>query len=367
MDDWLQFSMKKVLLFTDKLGSGGAQRQLVGLAILLKQCNFNVVMLDYWDATFYDAILEKYGIEFKHAYTKGKMNIIRMVKREIERFQPDVLISYMEHPSIVACVCKRLCHHKFKLIVSERNTTQQNDFRTYLRFNLFRIADAVVPNSHAQENFILRNYSFLKNRTICITNFIDTSFFEPSNEPTKRTCFRFLVVGRIVEQKNPFRFIQALKIVSSYSTRPFHVDWYGDPFPDDYRFQCEDLARRLGIEHLITFYPAKSNILSEYQNSDAFILPSIYEGFPNVLCEAMSCGLPILAGNICDNGNIMNNGANGYLFDPLSPDDMASKLMNMLNLGLDAMQTMSKESRRIALSKFSKEEFLNQYIELLED
>ena len=208
--------MKKILLFTDILGSGGAQRQLTTLAFLLKKRGFDILMLDYWDSDFYDNYLNENGIPFKHIPTKGKWNIIKMFVRESNMFKPDVVISYMENPSVVACAGKYLCKKKFKLIVSERNTTQIITGATKLRMNLFRTADRVVPNSISQGAFINEHYPFLRKKVRVIRNVIDIKKFSlPDTKIESNKLKRILVVARVVEQKNVVRFIEAIKIIKN--------------------------------------------------------------------------------------------------------------------------------------------------------
>lgn len=50
----------------------------------------------------------------------------------------------------------------------------------------------------------------------------------------------------------------------------------------------------------------------EYRKADVFCLPSLYEGYPNVVAEAMSCGLPILCSNVCENPYIVEEGAMAF-------------------------------------------------------
>lgn len=358
--------MKKVLLFTDILGSGGAQRQLVTLARLLKVKGYDVCMLDYWDSTFYDDYLNANCIPFAHELTKGKINIIRMLTAYINRIQPDVVISYMENPSIVACLCKVIAKKKFKLIVSERNTTQELTIQCRIRFALFRLADYIVPNSHSQEHFISEHYSSLCKKIKVITNVIDANKFVPAQVRPKNSVFKFVVVARVVEQKNVLRFIEAVSLLKKrgYS---FRIDWYGNPFPQDYFTKCLNMRANKHVEDVLYFHNPTREVVGVYQSADAFILPSIYEGFPNVLCEAMSCGLPVVASAVCDNPNILGDECCGYLVDPLRSESIADAMEKMLKLSLEERYAMGHESRKHIENYFSEDKFINSYIELIEE
>lgn len=359
--------MKKILLFTDILGSGGAQRQLVTLAIKLKERGYNVLMLDYWDSDFYDAYLDKHNISYKHVLTKGKLNILKMFIREVNLYQPDVVISYMENPSILACLAKPFTTKKYKLIVSERNTTQNNNLSVKIRMNLFRIADYVVPNSHSQKEFIYSKYRFLKDKTVTITNVIDTHKFVPlPSKKIEKGKVNFCVVARVVEQKNVLRFIDAIYLVSR-KTDKFHIDWYGEPYPQDYFEKCKNKLIEYQLEDIISFHPATKDIVSVYQRADAFILPSIYEGFPNVLCEAMACGLPVIASNVCDNPTILNGSKCGLLINPLDENDIADKIIKTIMIPKEELYRMGLLSRAQILSSMSDDNFVNSYIKIIEN
>lgn len=357
--------MKKILLFIDVLGSGGAQRQLVSLARLLKETGkYQISVVDYYDNSFFDEELKHSGINYKHYPTKGKLNIIKLFRQVVKESAPDLIISYLEHPSIIACVVKLLSRNKFHLIVSERNTTQKNNLNIWLRFQLFRLADFVVPNSYSQKQFIEKNYNFLTNKTFTIHNYIDTSRFKPRLN-RKLDAKRGLVVGRVVEQKNVLKVLEAFNILKDRGV-VVHFDWYGKPHPESYYKQCKDYIQKNKIHEYITFYPPTSQIENKYSEASFFMLPSIYEGFPNVLCEAMSAGLPVLASDVCDNSIIVSEEVNGFLFNPNSANEIADKIQTMIMLNEAQYSMMAQKSREIALEKFSKEKFIQHYLRLIE-
>ena len=103
----------------------------------------------------------------------------------------------------------------------------------------------------------------------------------------------------------------------------------------------------------------------QYQKADIFCLPSYFEGFPNVVCEAMSCGLPILASNVCDNANIVSEGENGVLFNPQSIDEISLAVITMLERHQEELNRMSSTSRLRAQELFSLKAFVNDYISII--
>ena len=354
----------RILLFIDILGSGGAQRQIVGLAELLCKQGHDVLLLDYWDSVFYDEYLMARQIPFEHCLTKGKWNILQMFKRKVESFQPEVVIAYLDSPTIIACLGKLCSRHKFRLIVSERNTTQYNNWKTRLRMHLFRLADVVVPNSYSQQAFIDKNYPFLHNKVVTITNMVDTLRFKPAQNKSQNEVSRFVVVGRVVAQKNPLRFIEAVKLLKEAGYE-FRVDWYGDPYPQSYYEQCQKLIQEQDLQACFQFHPATQDIVSVYHEADAFVLPSIYEGFPNVLCEAMACGLPVIASNVCDNPHILCDTINGYLVNPHDAHDISAKMQQMLTLKPEERMQMGLESEKIISERFSIQSFERAYNQLI--
>ena len=90
----------------------------------------------------------------------------------------------------------------------------------------------------------------------------------------------------------------------------------------------------------IHFHQHTQDVLRKYQECDVLCLPSLYEGFPNVICEAMSCGKPILCSNVADNALLVHNGKNGLLFDPTSVDDMAEKLIMLYKITKNDLEKM---------------------------
>ena len=358
--------MSRILCFIENLGSGGAERQLTGLAVMLKQQGHQVKVCYYVKKEFYLPYLQENGVKgycLEEASNPKKRFFA--LREHIKTVKPDTVISYSASPSMIACLLK-LSGSKFNLIVSERNTTQRIDKSVKLRFFLYRWADHIVPNSQSQADFIHKHFPNLSSKVKVVTNFVDTDKFSPSDvtqsnhEETRMVC-----VGRLMPQKNIPRFIEAISKVVNDGYK-IYVDWFGKDLNDAYSKECYSAISNCHMEDVFVFHVPSSSIQDEYRFADVFCLPSLYEGFPNVLCEAMSCGKPVLCSRVCDNPSIVDEGENGLLFDPLSVDSMVSTIECFCGFSMEKKKAMGKKSREIAVGLFSVDTFISRYCKIIE-
>lgn len=355
----------KILLLIDSLGAGGAQRQLVGLAVMLKQSGYDVTVATYHDNSFYADSLSESKVPY--VYLKDANNTYKRIwaiSRYIRHIKPEWVIAYLETPSIVASIA-HIFNRKFKLIVSERNTSQTIGKNEKIRFRLFSFANYIVPNSYAQENFINNHFPKLKDKTITIANFVDTDYFVPIQHRRKQTP-KIVIAASIWESKNTLGFIDAVKLLKDKGLK-FHISWYGKvEHYIDYFNKCEEKIMHLDVADCISLLDKTKQIRDKYQEADFFVLPSFYEGTPNVICEAMSCGLPVACSNVCDNPIYVQSGENGFLFNPSDINSMAEVIAKLLSIDDETYSKYRDNSRRIAVEKLSKKKFIKSYINLLE-
>lgn len=358
--------MKKVLCLIDNLGPGGAQRQLVGLASFLKEKEYDVTVAFYYDDPFYVNLLQ--ANEVPYVFLEKAQNTtfrIWHIARYIRKTRPDAVISYLETPSICACFAK-LFNRRFKLIVSERNTTQHTGRNEKIRFNLFRLANYVVPNAYSQETYMRTYFPKLANKTVTIPNFVDLKHFVPPAERHRRKIPEVMIAASIGGPKNTLGFIDAMGLLKSKGYL-FHVSWYGlNNVWADYIKQCREKIELLGLNGFITLKEKSKQIRDIYIDADYFCLPSFYEGTPNVICEAMACGLPIVCSDVCDNSHYVGDGENGFLFDPKDNQSIVAAFERLFSLSEMEYISFCRKSRDCAEQKLAKESFVNKYIKLLE-
>ena len=154
--------------------------------------------------------------------------------------------------------------------------------------------------------------------------------------------------GKFHSQKNIINLVKALNILKK-DYNNLTINWYGDNYSEkkenSYINEIRKYIRLYDLQKKFILHPETHNIVELYQKSDALILPSIYEGLPNVVCEAMSCGLPILASNVCDNSLLVDR-KNGFLFDPNNITDISDKVKKFCNLDEKNRTIRNKQSSK---------------------
>ena len=166
----------------------------------------------------------------------------------------------------------------------------------------YRHADIGIVASNKDKQYICSMYQIPEEKINILGNYIDTAVFRPIN--CEKYADRVIFVGRLNPQKNLFRLLEAI------SKTGLSLDIYGD---GELRGKLERRARELNIQ--VSFIGVVPNhelpeVLNRYRY---YILPSLYEGTPKALLEAMACGLVCIGTDVEGINDIIEDGINGYL------------------------------------------------------
>ena len=353
----------RIICFTDNMGSGGAQRQLSFLAILLARRGHDVTVITYNKGAFFDQFLSENNIKRIRFDCKFKYQIPLRLWKIFRVIEPDGVIAFQTISSLYAEIAS-LFGKKWKLIVSERNLKPKTSMFYESIKVLHFVSDAIVTNSHTTRYYLASKYGFLKTKLHTIYNGVDLDKFKPATFFYHQNYFRLVVLASHSYQKNFASLAKALKLLETDSSLPqFQVDWYGGEAPGWLRRNTE-LARSLGLK-CINIYPPTHCVHQELNNAHALILPSLYEGLPNVVCEALSCGCPVLMSNVCDAKFLVADGESGFLFDPNDPRDIAEVLKKFILLPCADHMYLRKNARSSAERLFNPEAFCHSFERLI--
>lgn len=359
-----------ITCFICSLSSGGAEHQMIELIRLLQEKRYNITL-----ATFAD-IDDHYQMpdRVKRIHIgQGKSKLLKML--DIILFfiniKTDCIISFGQRENLLTLI-PLLFRPKIKVIAGERNLTNGKPlFIEWLLMKiLYRRANFIVPNSYAQANYIKNTVPHYADKVVTITNYTDLSLYK-CHAYTLHDVLRIGIFSRYNSQKNCKRFVEVVRLIKEKCKRPFIIEWYGNQYlkdktPNRDFLSMQELVCHYGLENVLLLKDHIKDVCSVMKGLDAVCLPSLFEGFSNAISEAICCARPMLVSDVSDNGLMVKDGINGYLFNPLDIDNIVSAFIKFFALEEKDCRQMSINSRKIAEELFDAETFVNKYIDLLD-
>lgn len=233
-----------------------------------------------------------------------------------------------------------------------------------IRRSVLRHAQAIVANSEglaetsrAADPFPVR----------IVANGVDCEVFSPPNQTTApesgRRLLRLLFVGRVHREKNLGLVLRQLAAAPAAVRDRIELVVAGD---GPQQSEMATLATALGLTGRVRWlgWQAKSNLPDLYRSADALVNPSLYEGMPNVVLEAMASGLPVFASDVPGNRAVVVPGQTGVLFPLTEPAQLGSALAQWLADPAWGV-TLGRAGRERALADFSWRRAAESYLELL--
>ncbi len=202
-------------------------------------------------------------------------------------------------------------------------------------------ADAVLALT---ENMKQKMREIYDREISIVPNGIDLERFKISPESKKKDSTKTIIfVGRLHPVKGVQYLIEAMAIVHQESPE-VKLILVGD---GEERELLENLTDSLGIRECVEFAGrVPHERVQDYMNqAEVFVLPSLSEGFPVTILEAMACGLPIVATQVGGVPDVIKNGVNGYLVKAKDPNETVEALLKLLQ-DAQLRATISKTNKQ---------------------
>jgi glycosyltransferase involved in cell wall biosynthesis len=185
-----------------------------------------------------------------------------------------------------------------------------------------------------------------------IPNGVDADKYTYMPEKTVSENVKILFCGRLRYQKGLTYLLEALAKIKSRKNMPdviLEIAGFGSE-----EGNLRQLSKRLGLENEVRFIGQldENKLVETYQQSDIFVNPSLNEGMPNSVLEAMSCGLPCIVTNIEGNNEVVRNGQCGLVIPPKDTDSLADALSRLIK-DRDERERFGRMSRRVIEEEYS--------------
>lgn len=360
----------RILCVIDSLGSGGAQRQLVELALVFKERGNDVSFLTYHEDSFYDVPLKNASIETSCIKEPSYFKRILKMRSFIRKGHYDVVISFLEAASFI-CEVAGFPYRRWKLIVGERSANPKILKSKKLKFYRWAhlVADYVVANSNANLDMVRQINPLLPSRKCkVIYNMIDLEKWKPSPAYAPKSENKLVMVVAASQRylKNLNGLVEAVNLLDSEEKVKIRIDWYGDgiipPYTDNSFIEAIEKIKQYNLAEAFNFYPATQNIREKVQMADAVGLFSFYEGLPNAVCEGMACGKTVIATKVSDIPRLLDTV--DLLCIPDNHQSIARSLKYLLSMSKDELVAEGMRNRDKAIELFSKKNTSQSYYRL---
>jgi glycosyltransferase involved in cell wall biosynthesis len=273
---------------------------------------------------------------------RGTLSIFRLVGQLAalyRRTQPHLIVSFLTYTNYLTLIARQLSGCRIPVIVSERNTPSRAlaswrfacIHKSLVRATYSR-ADTIIAISRGVREDLER--CFRVPARLCQVLYNPVAVDEvrtAAKEPADHSWFSdqipiVLACGRLVPQKNYPLLLNAMKRVLEHRPARLFVLGKGPQLAS-----LQALAGKLGIASSVHFAGFQSNPFKFMARAKVFALSSLWEGFGNVLVEAMACGIPVVATR-CPSGpeEIVTDGVNGLLVPSGDPDALAAAILRLL-------------------------------------
>lgn len=346
--------VSNIAILIPTLKKGGAEKQAVLLAKALRD-DYNVtLMVVNKESGFEPELVELSGLQPGQIIcldTHKKRQLFQTLRsRHI-----DTLFCYLTWPDFWGPLMARLAG--VKTIYQGLRNTDLPKWKLLLERIGNRCSTGAIINNYA-------GVEVFKKKGIKRLTVIPNCYLNPMpNKPrTEREYITAVTVGRFVKQKDyPVAISAIAKAMARNPRLRFKIIGHG---------KLEDMVRKLiiaqGIDDRTEILINPSGILNHLLNADIYLSTSLFEGTSNSIMEALDASLPVVATDVGDNDQLVNDGETGFL---VNTGDVSAITASLLKLASDRnlRNTMGEKGNRLLKEKYGFENFKAKYLELLEN
>lgn len=356
-------SCKNILILTATMQKGGAERVI---SLLLKELeneqNIKVHFIMMEDGIDYDLPKSIIPIVLSNSKKSALQKLLELLfvalklKRYVKCNDIDTVISFLYRPNYINILTK-VFGSSHKSIINIRSTTSRyknegflGKVNLFLVKNLFNKSDLIISNSKGVDED-LKSLMNITTNTKVIYNPVDIEYINSKKDICEDVDFEFkqekkyiISVGRLIPLKRNSDLIKAFFELQK-DDDSLELIFLGDGIlKDDLINQCLEFK----VKEKVHFLGNVKNPFYYLNKSDLFVLNSEIEGFPNVLVEAMACGLPVISSD-CKSGprEILEDEKYGLLYPVGDVDALIKKMKYYLYEDIDKETLKTKNLKRI--------------------
>jgi len=354
--------MLKVLHCIHSLSNGGAERQLCLLANASGEARMQATLFCV-DASGHSVTDKSVAIKVLSDNDKYPYRMREELMAVVEEFDPDVIHTWLPAPMNVA-VLSVAAKYGVPAVASYRNRRNFDSWQRIPDFMAMAIwADKIISNNPVSQSSFLYRHLFRHKDGIEIANAVSVNTNLDRKSIVKPEEKRFIFVGRLTHQKNWQTMINAFSKLSADQSWKLIICGDGED-----RKKLESLILALELENNVEIKGFCETVYQEIIDSDFLMLPSWYEGMPNVVLEAMALGVPCGVSLIPAHKSLFDSSVVEF-FDPGSEDQMLKVITKVISGDIDLIEQSKKvlDFSEKFTPKIMAKNYLSEYEKLIDN
>lgn len=284
-------------------------------------------------------------------------SVFRKLSKIFKKEKPDVVHTHLH---VTKYVVPLLIGKKIKRVHTVHNVAQKESGKSGRVLNKFFFKNCrtvPVALSDLVQDSICKTYKIKPEKVPVVFNGIDLDKCIPKTDYRSGEKIKILHIGRFYEQKNHVGLIKAFaRFHESFPHSVLQLIGEGEK-----RQEMEDLVKELSLTKHVEFLGLQTNVYGYLHDADVFTLPSLYEGIPITLIEAMGTGLPIVATNVGGVPDMLKDGESGLLTE-VDEEKIAQAFLEMAK-DEDLRKRLGEQAKAASVA-FSAEQMTEKYLEI---
>lgn len=338
---------------------GGAEAHILSLLLGLRKISGMETCLVVFHDSPLVAKARKENISVRLFDIPRKFDLLAFVRlvRFLKRYRPHIVHTHGSKANLLGRLAAKLAGVEF--VVTTVHSFIEADMEMnrvkralwgYLDFSLVRLSDKLITVSNQlREHFLSRGITPAKVATIY--NGVDSNLYLFNPRPDACQLSGSFIVGtvaRLTREKGLENLLKAAKtVLTKYPEAHFTVVGDGPR-----REELESLGAELGIANKVNFVGHRDDVSEYWKAFTVFVLPSLLEGTPRVILEAMAVGCPVVASCVGGIPEIIEDGQTGILISSGNPEKLAQAIEELLG-DSQKRQQLQINARDIIEKKFS--------------
>lgn len=358
---------KRIMYIIPTLGIGGTQRQLVNLIQgLIKEVDYYIEVSTLYKGGPIAEELNDLGIKINYINMKNIYDLfsLRRLIRILRYGNFNIVHTFLFDANVLGAFSAKQAG--VEAIISSRRDMDIWKFKRHIWAERLgaKLSKKIIANSNAVKEFVIQQEKISPSKIEVILNGIDLNSFHKSKEVfdlrkefgLSKDHFIIGTIGTISEKKGQRYLIKAAREILNVFSQSRFIFVGNGPLENELR----KLTNTLSLSDKVVFTGLRQDVTAILSMIDIFCLPSIYESCPNVILEAMACGLPVVATNVGGVSEIVINEEIGTLVPSKDPEAIAKAIIKLLrHEGL--REKMVQQGRKIVEQKFSLERMVSDY------